>query len=66
MGHFTTNFVPTTGKVFSITSARMRLISNTDSHADRSVLALLTTRMSGDVQIDDVTSGTMAATPNVD
>ena len=37
----------------------MRLISKMDSRADKSILALLT--LSGDVQIGDVTSGTMAA-----
>ena len=41
MRHFTTNFAPTTGKVFSISSARMWLISKADSRADRFILALL-------------------------
>ena len=49
-----------------ITSATMQLISKTDSRTERFILALLTAYqgVSGDVQMDDVTSGTMAAPPN--
>ena len=67
MGHFTTNFASKADKVFSITSARMRSISKTDSHVDRSILAIVTAYQEcllSNVQIGDVIRGTMAAPPN--
>ena len=47
--------------LFSVISVKMQQISKTDSRAGRSILALSKnslSRKSGDVQIDDITSGT--------